>query len=88
MGAGGAVLIALLLAAGAVMVAVSAAGGAGYAARLVPAFIGILIGWLTAYLPGRSLRRTWWLRKHGIAVIAQFSHTSIALWGPSRWPAA
>ncbi|GHB76450.1 hypothetical protein GCM10010377_78570 [Streptomyces viridiviolaceus] len=76
MTAGGAALIVLLLATGAVMMAVGVAGGARYSAMLVPAFIGILIGWLTAYLPSRSLRRTWWLRKHGIAVIAQFSHNT------------
>ncbi|MFI8192162.1 hypothetical protein ACIF8T_25830 [Streptomyces sp. NPDC085946] len=74
MTAGGAALIVLLLTAGAVVVVVGVAGGARYSAMLVPAFIGILIGWLTACLPGRSLYRTWWLRKHGIAVIAQFSH--------------
>ncbi|MFI2716162.1 DUF3592 domain-containing protein [Streptomyces collinus] len=76
MTAKGAALIVLLLAAGLGVVAVGLAGGARYSAMLVPAFIGILIGWLTAYLPGRSLCRTRWLRKHGIAVSAQFSHNA------------
>ncbi|GAB2745165.1 hypothetical protein GCM10027072_46520 [Streptomyces bullii] len=76
MTAGGAVLIALLLAAAAVMVAVGVAGGARYSAMLVPAFIGVLIGGLTAYLPARSLYRSRRLRRHGITVIAQFSHNA------------
>ncbi|MER6345284.1 DUF3592 domain-containing protein [Streptomyces sp. NPDC001595] len=76
MTASGAVLIILLLAAAAVMAAVGVAGGARYSAMLVPAFIGILIGWLTAYLPARSLYRSRRLRRHGITVIAQFSHNA------------
>ncbi|CAL9408240.1 DUF3592 domain-containing protein [Streptomyces sp. Tu 3180] len=74
MTAGDAALIVPLLAAGALTVAVGVAGGARYSAMLVPAFVGILIGWLTSYLPGRSLYRSWRLRKHGVTVVAQFSH--------------
>lgn len=74
--AGSAVLIALLLGAGALMVAVGVAGGARYSAMLVPAYIGILIGWLAAFLPGRSLYRSHRLRRSGITVIAQFSHNA------------
>ncbi|MGV9451595.1 hypothetical protein [Streptomyces sp. NPDC003635] len=74
--AGSAALIALLLGAGALLVAVGVAGGARYSAMLVPAYIGLLVGWLTAFLPGRSLYRSSRLRRIGITVIAQFSHNA------------